>query len=286
MTKDPFITHRNLLFTVAYEMLGIASDAEDVVQEAWLRWSRIEKARVHDPRAYLIRVVTRVALNHLRTLSRRREQYVGEWLPEPLLTGCSAVEDPEFMQRVSIALLIVLETLSPTERAVFVLHEVFGMPHREIAEVIGKSVAAVRQIAHRAKAHVAARHPRGHVGRLEQQAVVERFLAALQTGQIQPLMAVLAPDVVMIADGGGLVPAAPAPVVGATLIAGLLAQPDRVVTTRCVWLNGEPGARIEINGAIAAVSFVVENGKIAQIYVIANPDKHTRLDKVVDLSMA
>jgi RNA polymerase sigma factor (sigma-70 family) len=284
MTQDPFITHRSLLFTVAYEMLGVAADAEDVLQEAWLRWSKAKQLQVHDPRAYLIRVVTRVALNHLRTLSRRREKYVGEWLPEPLLTSSNTVEDLELMQRVSIAMLIVLETLAPTERAVFVLNEVFGMPHGEIAEVIGKSVAAVRQIAHRARQHVAARHAREQVSRSEQQSVIEQFLAALQTGQLQPLMDVLAPDAVMIADGGGLVPAAPTPVLGATLIAGLLARPKRVVTTRCVWLNGEPAARIEIDGAIAAVSFVVAKGRIVQIYVMANPDKLTRLDKVVDLS--
>lgn len=284
MTQDPFITHRSLLFTVAYEMLGMAADAEDVVQEAWLRWSGADQLQVQDPRAYLVQIVTRLALNHLRTLSRRREEYIGEWLPEPLLTSAHTDEDPELSQRVSIAMLIVLETLGPTERAVFVLHDVFGMPHGEIAEVIGKSAAAVRQIAHRARLHVAARHSREQVSRLEQQAVVERFLAALQTGQLQQLMEVLAPDVVLIADGGGLVPAAPAPVLGATLVAGLLAQPNRVVTARCVWLNGEPAARIEIDGAVAAVSFVVENGRIMQIYAIANPEKLTRLDKPVDLS--
>ena len=284
MIQDPFIVHRNLLFTVAYEMLGSAADAEDIVQEAWLRWTNIDHSQVHDPRAYLIRVVTRLALNQIRAVSRRRKEYVGEWLPEPLLTSPDIARDHELAQSVSIAMLIVLETLGPTERAVFVLHEVFSMPHREISEVIGKSEVAVRQIARRARQHVAARRLREQVTRSEQQTVVERFLLALQTGQLQQLMEVLAPDVVLIADGGGLVPAAPAPVHGAELVANLLAQPNRVVSARCVWLNGEPGGRIEIDGTTAAVSFELENGRIARIYAIANPGKLTRLDETVELA--
>ena len=150
MIDDPFVTHRGLLFTVAYEMLGSAVDAEDVVQETWLRWADVDQAEVRDPRAYLVRIVTRQALNRLRSVSRRREEYVGEWLPEPLLTSPDAAEDVELAENVSIAMLTVLETLGPTERAVFVLHEVFETPYDEIAEVVGKTPAAVRQIAHRA----------------------------------------------------------------------------------------------------------------------------------------
>ena len=150
MTEDPFVAHRNLLFTVAYEMLGSATDAEDVLQESWLRWADVDHAVVRDPRAYLVRIVTRQALNRLRSLARRREEYVGEWLPEPLLTSPDVAEDVELADSVSIAMLTVLETLGPTERAVFVLHEVFEMPYGEIAEAIGKSPVAVRQIARRA----------------------------------------------------------------------------------------------------------------------------------------
>src|SRR3712207_2380327 len=166
MTDDPFVAHRSLLFTVAYEMLGSAADAEDVVQETWLRWAGIGDAAregVRDPRAYLVRIVTRQALNRLRTLARRRENYVGEWLPEPLLTGPDVAEDVELAESVSMAMLTVLETLGPTERAVFVLREVFDVPYDEIAEAVGKSPAAVRQIAHRAREHVAARRPRVQV---------------------------------------------------------------------------------------------------------------------------
>ena len=217
MTEDPFVAHRGLLFTVAYEMLGSAADAEDVLQESWLRWADVDHSEVRDPRAYLVRVVTRQALNRLRTLSRRREEYVGEWLPEPLLTSPDVAEDVELAESVSIAMLTVLETLGPTERAVFVLREVFEMPYGEIAEAIGKSAATVRQIARRAREHVAARRPRVQVSRSEQQAVVERFLVALRTGQLQELMEVMAPDVVLIADGGGLAAAAPAPIHGAEL---------------------------------------------------------------------
>src|SRR6187399_2599067 len=154
MSDDPFVVHRNLLFTVAYEMLGSAADAEDVVQETWLRWAAVDQAVVQDPRAYLVRSVTRQSLNRLRTLSRQREEYVGEWLPEPLLTSPDVAEDFELAESVSIAMLTVLETLAPTERAVFVLHEVFDTPYGEIAEVVGKSAAAVRQIGHRAREHV------------------------------------------------------------------------------------------------------------------------------------
>src|SRR4051794_26446800 len=219
MTDDPFVTHRSLLFTVAYEMLGSAADAEDVVQETWLRWADVDREQVRAPRAYLVRIVTRQALNRLRTLARRREEYVGEWLPEPLLTSPDVAEDAEFAESVSIAMLTVLETLTPAERAVFVLREVFDLPYDEIAAAVEKSPAAVRQIAHRAREHVAARRPRIAVGRAEQDQVVERFLAAVETGDLQALLAVLAPDVVMVADGGGEVTAIRHPVTGREKVA-------------------------------------------------------------------
>ncbi|MCO6004027.1 RNA polymerase sigma factor SigJ [Actinoallomurus purpureus] len=282
MTEDPFVAHRSLLFTVAYEMLGSAADAEDVLQESWLRWADVDHSQVHDPRAYLVRTVTRQALNRLRTLSRSREEYVGEWLPEPLLTSPDVAEDVELAESVSIAMLTVLETLGPAERAVFVLREVFEMPYGEIAEAVGKSAATVRQIARRARGHVAARQPRIQVSRSEQQAVVDRFLTALRTGQVQELMEVMAPDVVLIADGGGLAAAAPAPVHGAELVAKLLARPNRVVSA--VWLNGAPAGRIEIDGRVAAVSLVVENGRVTRIHAIANPRKLTRLDEPAELA--
>jgi RNA polymerase sigma-70 factor (TIGR02957 family) len=287
MTDDPFVNHRALLFTVAYEMLGSAADAEDVLQESWLRWDGIDHSQVHDPRAYLIRVVTRQALNRLRTLSRLREDYVGEWLPEPLLTSPDVAEDVELAESVSIAMLTVLETLTPTERAVFVLREVFETPYGDIAEAIGKSAAAVRQVARRAREHVAARQPRSRVSRSEQQAVVERFLTAVRTGQLQELLEVMAPDVVFIADGGGLVPAARVPVHGAEVIAKLLVRTNRVLgpfRTTTVWLNGAPAGRIEIDGRQTAVSLVVENGRITRIYAVANPRKLARLDQPADLA--
>jgi RNA polymerase sigma-70 factor (TIGR02957 family) len=288
MTDDPFVAHRSLLFTVAYEMLGSAADAEDVLQEAWLRWADVDQSQVRDPRAYLIRVVTRQALNQMRTLSRRREDYVGEWLPEPLLTSPDVAEDVELAESVSIAMLTVLETLGPTERAVFVLREVFDTPYGEIAEATGKTAATVRQIARRAREHVAARRPRMPVSRSEQQAVVERFLVALRTGQLQELMEVLAPDVVAIADGGGVVPAVLAPVHGAERVAKLFAGAHRVVTTietTTVWVNGAPAGRLEFDGELsAAVSLVVEDGRISRIYVMRNPRKLARLDETAELA--
>ena len=288
MTEDPFVAHRSLLFTVAYEMLGSAVDAEDVLQETWLRWADVDHSQVRDPRAYLVRVITRQALNRLRTLARRREDYVGEWLPEPLLTSPDVAEDVELTESVSIAMLTVLETLGPTERAVFVLREVFGMPHGEIAHAIGKPAATVRQIARRAREHVAARRPRVQVSRSEQRAVVERFLAALRTGQLQELLDIMAPDVVLVADGGGIVAAARVPIHGADRVAKLLGQlAERAIAaieTTTVWLNGAPAGRIEIEGQLAAMSLVVENGRITRIYTIANPQKLTRLDEPAELA--
>jgi RNA polymerase sigma-70 factor (TIGR02957 family) len=285
MTEDPFVAHRSLLFTVAYEMLGSAADAEDVVQESWLRGADVDRAQVRDPRAYLVRVVTRQALNRLRTLARRREDYVGEWLPEPLLTSPDVAEDVELAESVSIAMLTVLETLGPTERAVFVLREVFEMPYDEVAEATGKSAATVRQIARRAREHVAARRPRVRVSRSEQQAVVERFLAALRTGRLEELMDVMAPDVVLIADGGGIAAAALAPVHGAELVARVLANASQYeFASATVWLNGAPAGRIEVAGEPAAVSLVVEAGRVTRVYLVRNPRKLTRLNEPAALA--
>ena len=285
MTNDPFVTHRSLLFTVAYEMLGSAADAEDVVQETWLRWADVDQAEVRDPRAYLVQVVTRQSLNRLRSLSRRREDYVGEWLPEPLLTSPDVAEDAELAENVSIAMLTVLETLGPTERAVFVLREVFDTPYDEIGVVLRKSPAAVRQIAHRARVHVAAKRPRMQVDRAQQQAAVEKFMAALSSGDVQGLVEVLDPDVVLIADGGGRVAAARKPITGAEKVVAFLAHaakfPDLVATATC--LNGMPGARIDVGGNATAVSLVVEHGRITRIYAIRNPQKLGRLEKMADL---
>jgi RNA polymerase sigma-70 factor (ECF subfamily) len=287
MTDDPFVTHRGLLFTVAYQMLGSAADAEDVVQDTWLRWADVEFAEVRDPRAYLVRIVTRQALNRLRTLARRREEYVGEWLPEPLPTSPDVAEDVELAESVSIAMLTVLETLAAAERAVFVLREVFDLPYADIGAALDKTPGAVRQIAHRAREHVAARRPRIQVDRGEHQQVVERFLAALGSGDLQVLLDVLAPEVVLVADGGGEVAAFRRPVVGRDRVATLLSRfktiaPDAEVAT--VWLNGAPAGRIDLAGELdTTVSLVVADGRITRIYAIRNPHKLGWLEKVAEL---
>lgn len=286
---DPFVAHRNLLFTVAYQVLGTAADAEDVVQETWLQWAATDRSDVRDPRAFLVRVVTRQAMNRLRTLARRREEYVGEWLPEPLLTGPDVAEDVELAESVSIAMLTVLETLGPTERVVFVLREVFDVPYDEIAAAVDKSAAAVRQVAHRAREHVRARRPRVRVEPGEQERVVARFLEAVGTGDLPALLEVLAPDVEMISDGGGLAPAVRIPLSGADLIGRALAGFARrapegaaLVPRR---LNGAPAACVEIDGVLdTAISIVVEDGLVTGIYAVRNPDKLTRLDAEVPLS--
>jgi RNA polymerase sigma-70 factor (ECF subfamily) len=247
-------------------MLGSAADAEDVVQETWLRWADVDHAEVRDPRAYLVRIVTRQALNRLRALTRRREDYVGEWLPEPLQTSPDVAEDVELAESVSIAMLTVLETLGPAERAVFVLREVFDTPYEEIAETIGKTPAAVRQLASRARNHVAARRPRMEVSRTEHQQVVNQFLAAMTSGDVQGLMDVMAPDVVLIADGGGLAPAFRRPIEGMEQVAAVLSRYDRA-------------------GVLdTAVSLAIENGRITRIYAIRNPHKLARLDEPAPLS--
>lgn len=286
MSEDPFVTNRGLLFTVAYEMLGSAVDAEDVVQETWIRWDAIgptARSEVVDPRAFLVRMVTRKALDRLRANARRREEYVGEWLPEPLLTAPDVAEDVELAESVSFAMLTVLETLTPTERAVFVLREVFDLPYGEIADAVDKSAAAVRQIAHRAREHVAARRPRQEVSRTEQQAVVERFLAAVSGGDLQGLLDALAPDVVLVADGGGIAQAIVQPVTGAKKVANLLRTFPKFgggATIVPTTLNGAPGAMIVglEDGHDTAITFLVGDQGITRIYAVRNPTKLTGID--------
>ena len=285
MIDDPFVTHRGLLFTVAYEMLGSATDAEDAVQETWLRWAAADRTEVREPRAYLVRIVTRQALNRLRTVTRRREDYPGEWLPEPLLTAPDLADDMELAENVSIALLTVLETLGPVERAVFVLHEVFETSYDEVAEVVGKTPAAVRQIAHRAREHVAARRPRMQVDRAQQEATLEKFMDAVTSGDVQGLVEVLAPEVVLIADGGGLVRAARRPLVGAETVLAFLARVADLsgLVATIARFNGTPGVRFDVGGEVTAVSLVIEHHLITRIYAIRNPNKLGRLEEVAEL---
>ena len=286
MAEDPFVAHRSLLFTVAYEMLGSAADAEDVLQESWLRWADVDQAPVRDPRAYLIRVVTRQALNRLRTLSRRREDYVGEWLPEPLMTTPDVAEDVELAESVSIAMLTVLETLGPTERAVFVLREVFEMSYGEIGEAIGRPEATVRQIARRARGHVAARRP-ANAGEPVRTAGGGRALPAraadrAATGTTRGHGAGRSPDRRWRRGRAGGSRSDPRSRTG-----GQVARARETSSVHGpdddVWLNGAPAGRIDIDGETTAMSLVVENGRITRIYVMRNPRKLTRLDEPAEL---
>lgn len=285
---DLFVDHRNLLFTVAYEMLGSAADAEDVLQEVWLRWSGVDLATVREPRAYLVRTTTRLALNRIRTLSRRRESYVGPWLPEPLLTAPDVAEDVELADSVSTAMLLVLETLTPTERAVFVLREVFDLPYDEIAAAVDKTPAAVRQIAHRARSHVAARRPQQSVSDRERSDVVARFVAAASTGDLQGLMDVLAPDVVLLTDGGGLKQAALRPIEGVDkvlrFLGGIQAKTGPAGAYELT-VNGEPGLGLVLDGELEAVATVrIDGGRVTGIYLVRNPEKLGRVDAEVPLT--
>ncbi|MGW5479557.1 RNA polymerase sigma-70 factor [Streptomyces sp. NPDC004008] len=274
---EAFVAHRNLLFTVAYEMLGSAADAEDVLQETWLRWAGVDLGTVRDQRAYLVRIATRQALSRLRTLGRRKESYVGPWLPAPLLTAPDVAEDVELADSVSMAMLLVLETLSPLERAVFVLREVFDLGYDEIAEAVDKGPAAVRQIAHRARAHVAARRPRGVVSPAETRHALDAFQRAATTGDLQGLLDVLAPDVVFLGDGGGIKQAVRQPVVGADKVARLLAAGLNRTTTaalRPAQVNGYPALVLRLDGEVDTVVAVrIDDGLITGLYAVRNPEK-------------
>ncbi|WP_344670007.1 RNA polymerase sigma-70 factor [Catenulispora yoronensis] len=273
-----FVAHRNLLFTVAYEMLGSATDAEDVLQESWLRWVRVDLETVRDRRAFLVRIVTRKSLDRLRALGRRKESYVGPWLPEPLLTAPDVAEDVELADSVSTAMLLVMETLAPTERAVFVLREVFGLEYDEIAEAVEKTPVAVRQIAHRARTHVAARRPRGRVSAAQNRAVLHAFQAALETGDLQGLLDIMAPDVVTLSDGGGVKNALLRPLVGADKVARLVSSrwfaPGTARTVEPVPVNGGSGLLIRIDGEVDSVmTFRLDNCGITGLYIVRNPQK-------------
>jgi RNA polymerase sigma-70 factor (ECF subfamily) len=280
---EAFLAHRNLLFTVAYEMLGSAADAEDVLQETWLRWAGVDLGSVRDQRAYLVRITTRQALMRLRTLGRRKESYVGSWLPEPLLTAPDVAEDVVLADSVSMAMLLVLETLTPTERAVFVLREVFDLAYDEIADAVDKSPAAVRQIAHRAREHVAARRPRGVVSPAETRGALEAFQRAADTGDLQGLLDLLAPDVVFLADGGGVAEAVPAPIVGVAKVARLLtiglARID-AASLQQAQVNGYPALVLRLDGEVDTVVAVrVDDGLITGFYAVRNPAKLARMEE-------
>ncbi|MFK4101663.1 RNA polymerase sigma-70 factor [Streptomyces sp. NPDC019531] len=287
---DTFVAHRNLLFTVAYEMLGSAADAEDVLQETWMRWVEVDLERVQDRRAYLVRITTRQALNRLRTMTRRKEAYVGQWLPEPLLTAPDVAEDVELSESLSMALMCVLETLSPTERAVFVLREVFDVDYDEIAAAVEKSPDAVRQIAHRARRHVDARRPRRTASASETRAAVESFRLALETGDLQGLLDVLAPDVVLVSDGGGIKQAAMRPVVTADKVArfilGGIAKFTVTLTGESTVVNGSPALVLHVDGEMDGVLAVrVEDGLISGMYYVRNPEKLTRVGAETPLTL-
>lgn len=274
-------THlRPLLFTIAYEILGSATEADDVLQDGYLRWAQVDLATVRDTKSYLAQLVTREALNALRARSRRREVYVGPWLPEPLLLD-RAADDVVLAESVSMAMLVLLETLTPDERAVFVLREVFAFDYDEIAGAVGKSTTAVRQMAHRAREHVQARRRRfGPVDEARAADITQRFMDAADSGDMDALMALLAPDATWIADSGGKATAARRPIVGAKKIATVLIRffeilrtmPD--VTLRMANCNNAP-AMVVHRGDVLEGVFLIEIGdqQITNFYAMRNPDK-------------
>ncbi|MFF4847012.1 RNA polymerase sigma-70 factor [Streptomyces sp. NPDC001194] len=284
LDQQVFHRHRNLLFSVAYRILGTAADAEDAVQDAWIKWSAADRSQVAEPKAYLTRIVSNVALGRLRSARYQRETYVGPWLPEPILTTGDTAETVLDAESVSMAVLVVLETLSPLERAVFVLKEVFDFSHAEIAQALERSEAAVRQAAHRAREHVRARRPRFTADRSRRREVTERFFAAATGGDVNALMEVLSPDVTLWTDGGGKVRQAMRPVVGAPTVAAWFAAIGTVtyqgiapadMKAELVEINGGPG--VVFSGpdrVVATVTFDFgADGRITAIHNVANPDK-------------
>jgi RNA polymerase sigma-70 factor (TIGR02957 family) len=287
-----FDEHRGLLNSVAYRILGSVTDAEDAVQETYLRWSKVDPSQVSNPRAFLVRVTTRLAIDRLRRAKARRESYVGPWLPEPILTGRDVAEDVALAESVSLAMLVVLETLSPLERAVFVLREAFGMPYAEIADVLGRKDDAVRQLGRRARDHVQQRRSRFDADQSEQRRVTERFLQATSTGNLDALMAVLSPGVTLVADGGGRVLAPRRPVLGAEKVARFLlavATEERMarflksvgsepivanLRVSLVPVNGGSGILVvSEDKPISVLVLGVSDGLVRTIYLVANPQK-------------
>jgi len=285
MDATPFEQHRDRLVGAAYRITGSVADAEDIVQDAWLRWSRQDRSEVADPLAFLVRTVTRLALDRLRRIAARHETYVGEWLPEPLETARSIEDDALGAEALSMAMVRVLESLSPLERAVFVLREAFDLPYAQIGEAIERSEATVRQLARRARAHVDANRPRFDTDPATRRQVTERFMAATETGDVAALMAVLAPGVTLIADSGGKVRAPLLPVLGADKVARFLsAVAERELPAARIELadlNGGPALVVTVGGVPqAAIELDVAGGQITTIYLVGNPDKLARMSRV------
>ena len=272
--------HRDFLLGVAYRLLGSMHAAEDVVQDAYLRAERAGTDEVREPRAWMTRIVTRLALDELRSARVRREAYVGPWLPEPLVAPVDEHADPAdrvtLDDQVSLALLTVLQTLSPPERAVYVLHEAFGVPLHEVARIVGRTPEACRQLASRARRHVQDRAPRFDADPDEQARVVEAFKVAAEQGDFDTLAALLDEAVVVRADGGGVVTAARKPITGRDRVLRTFAAGRRGAqefSVRRVLVNGDPGLLLRADGQVAVLAFVVADGRITHIDIVANPDK-------------
>nr|WP_280382584.1 RNA polymerase sigma factor SigJ [Nocardia wallacei] len=272
-----FEEHRAELFAAAYRMLGSRTEAEDVLQEAWLRWRGVDHDAVAQPRAYLFRLVSRLAIDQLRRARARRETYIGPWLPEPLLTGPDT--NTELAESVSMALLVVLESLDPAERVVFVLHEIFGFEHAEIAELLGRTERATRQLGYRARRHVDARRPRHRPAPREHRELTERFLAAAAGGDLTALTRLLAPDVVFYADADGKSETPRVPVSGLTAVAGYLCAVTWAWPRDLAWrpaeVNSGPGAVLTAAGTTYGVLALDTNGhnRIRVVRLVLNPDK-------------
>jgi len=280
-----FERHRRLLFSIAYRMLGIVADAEDTLQDAFIRWERASTTEVRSPKAFLVTVVSRLCINQLQSARARREEYIGEWLPEPLVTeaGSQPSRIVHVDESVSMALLLLLERLTPVERAVFLLREIFDYTHAEIAEALELTEANCRQLLRRARKHVRLASPRFKASAKEHREVLERFHQAADSGDMDRLLALLSSDVVLHSDGGGKAPAFPLPIHGPDKVARAIVQGlKRLVSLepvqRIVEINGEPGIVSYVNGRPQSVfTLHVNDGRIHAIFIVTNPRKLSHL---------
>jgi len=282
---DVFHQHQGLLFSIAYRMLGSAADAEDMLQETFIRWQQTSEAEIQSPRAYLVTIISRLCINHLQSARVQREEYVGQWLPEPLLTGSAS--DPSATSRIdeslSMAFLVLLERLTPVERAVLLLREVFDYEYSEIARILGQNEPNCRQILRRARQHIAQIRPRFDPSPQQRERLLRQFLEASSRGDMEGLLALLSSEIVLYSDGGGKAAAVPNPIYGpenvTRFLFGVLRKvvPNNLVR-RMVQINGQPGIVGYLDGhPYSVLSLDVTDGRIRNIYIVTNPEKLERL---------
>lgn len=284
---ESFTEHRSLLFAIAYRMLGSVMDAEDMVQETFLRWQQAPASEIDNARAYLSTIITRLCIDHLRSARVQREQYIGPWLPEPLVqeAGADPASSASLGDSLSVAFLLLLERLAPSDRAVFLLHEVFDYDYQEVGQIVGKSAAACRQIVHRARERIVAGRPRFAAPADQVARMTEQFRQTCEAGDMEGLLALLAEDVTLVTDGGGKAAAARKVVTGAQQVArfifGVMQKAHGPLTAKMVTINGQSGLITYMDGhPVSTLTLDIHDGQIVTFFIVVNPEKLRRLPVV------